>query len=210
MKSFSSTVILACTASAALAQQLMVNSLNDVVVCEPVQITWQGGQPPYYLSLIPAGQPAAAPIKQFPIQNGNSLTWVCDIGVGVGFTTALKDGVGELAYSGEQTVMNGTDASCVNDSVSETASSTAASSPASMASTSASLTSGGAAFANPTSASSSSSGSASHSSNAATSHTSSSATPSPTQLTKSSAAHSYTVGLVGVTALLGFIGFMFI
>ncbi|KAI0701200.1 hypothetical protein BC835DRAFT_1265345 [Cytidiella melzeri] len=74
---------------------------------EPAQITWQGGAPPYYVSLIPAGQPSASPIKQFDQQNGNSLTWTVDLDPGTAFTTELKDSTGAVVYSGEQTIMSG-------------------------------------------------------------------------------------------------------
>ncbi|KAI0346109.1 hypothetical protein BDW22DRAFT_1323204 [Trametopsis cervina] len=76
---------------------------------EPAMITWQGGQAPYYVSLIPAGQPSAAPLKQFPTQNGNSFTWNVDMQPGTAFTTALKDSSGTIVYSGEQTILGGSD-----------------------------------------------------------------------------------------------------
>ncbi|TFK85043.1 hypothetical protein K466DRAFT_495470, partial [Polyporus arcularius HHB13444] len=75
----------------------------------PVQFTWTGGAPPYYLSLVPGGQPSAQPLKQFPTQNGNSLTWTVDLAAGTTFSSSLKDSTGEQAFSDIQTVQSGTD-----------------------------------------------------------------------------------------------------
>ncbi|KAI0806016.1 hypothetical protein BC629DRAFT_1136901 [Irpex lacteus] len=121
MKSIAAFVVVACVAPAIMAQ-MMVNSLTDVVHCQPAQLTWQGGVPPYFPSIIPAGQPSAAPLKQFEQQNGNSLTWTVDLPVGTAFTTQLKDSTGAVVYSGEQTIMDGgSAASCASGSASTSA-----------------------------------------------------------------------------------------
>ncbi|OBZ72200.1 hypothetical protein A0H81_07793 [Grifola frondosa] len=94
---------------------MQINTLSSVVECEPVQFTWSGGASPYYLSLIPGGQPAAPAIKQFPVQNGNSYTWNVDLPAGTTFTTSLKDSTGSIAYSDIQTVQPGPNASSVTE-----------------------------------------------------------------------------------------------
>lgn len=101
---------------------LTVNTPMAPVVCQPLQITWspEGSSPPYYLSLIPAGQPSASALKQFPLQQGNSYTWEkVTLPVGTGFTVAMKDGNGQQVYSAPATVQDGSDSSCVNHDIKE-------------------------------------------------------------------------------------------
>ncbi|KAH7884505.1 hypothetical protein F5I97DRAFT_1889995 [Phlebopus sp. FC_14] len=99
--------------------QLTINTPANVVECQPTQLTWTGGQSPYYLSLTPGGQSMASPIKQFPTQNGNSYTWLVDLQAGTNFNVALKDSSGQTAYSDIVTIQLGGDTSCVNTAVQE-------------------------------------------------------------------------------------------
>ncbi|KAF8501709.1 hypothetical protein F5888DRAFT_1262779 [Russula emetica] len=99
-----------------------VNTPMAPVICQPLQITWssEGSSPPYYLSLIPAGQPSASALKQFPPQQGTSYTWEkVSLPVNTGFTVAMKDGNGQQVYSAPATVQEGNDSSCVNRDVKE-------------------------------------------------------------------------------------------
>ncbi|KAI0279740.1 hypothetical protein BGY98DRAFT_967186 [Russula aff. rugulosa BPL654] len=101
---------------------LTVNTPMSPVACQPLQITWspEGSSAPYYLSLIPAGQPSASALKQFPPQQGTSYTWEkVSLPVGTGFTVAMKDGNGQQVYSAPATVQDGGDSSCVNRDVKE-------------------------------------------------------------------------------------------
>ncbi|KAI6008135.1 hypothetical protein F5J12DRAFT_826907 [Pisolithus orientalis] len=83
MKFIITTLVAALVASApAVLAQLTINTPANVVECEPTQLTWSGGQTPYYLSLVPAGQPSATPLMQFPNQNGTSYTWMVDLQAG--------------------------------------------------------------------------------------------------------------------------------
>ncbi|KAK7690774.1 hypothetical protein QCA50_005873 [Cerrena zonata] len=111
----------------ALAQdKLTVNTISGIVnVVQPIQFTWSGGQAPYFLSLIPAGQPSAAAIKQFDTQQGTSFTWNVDLPAGSTFSISLKDSLGTQAFSDIETVNSGPDSACLtaSASVSETGSS---------------------------------------------------------------------------------------
>jgi len=106
--------------SAVLAQNLTVNTPPSVVQCQPTQLSWSGGTGPYFLSFIPAGQPSAPAIKQFPTQTGNTFTWVADLAAGTSFTISLKDSNGAQQFSDIVTVQSGPDSSCINTSVTET------------------------------------------------------------------------------------------
>ncbi|KAI5982684.1 hypothetical protein EDC04DRAFT_2874336 [Pisolithus marmoratus] len=97
----------------AVLAQLTINTPPNV----PTQLTWSGGQAPYYLSLVPGGQPTATPIEQFPNQNGTSYTWMVDLQAGTTFNIALKDSTGLTAYSDIITVQAGSSTSCVNTSI---------------------------------------------------------------------------------------------
>lgn len=101
----------------AVLGQLTINTPSNVVECEPTQLTWSGGQAPYYLSLVPGGQSSATPLEQLPTQNGNSYTWTVDLQAGVSFNVALKDSTGATAYSDIVTVQSGGSTSCANSSV---------------------------------------------------------------------------------------------
>ncbi|CAL1716519.1 unnamed protein product [Somion occarium] len=102
----------------AMAQQLTINTATGIVQCQPIQFTWSGGTPPYFLALIPAAQPAAPAIKQFPTQEGTSFTWNVDLPSGSTFTVSLKDSSGATAFSDIETVNSGPDDSCLNNSAS--------------------------------------------------------------------------------------------
>ncbi|KAI0749589.1 hypothetical protein C8Q80DRAFT_1162781 [Daedaleopsis nitida] len=113
--------ITAATLLAALFQVVVaqsaspqINTVMNAVQCEPVQFTWQGGSPPFYLSLIPGEHAAATAYRQFPVQNGNSMTWKVDLPAGTTFTSSLKDSTGEQAFSDIQTVQDGPDSSCLS------------------------------------------------------------------------------------------------
>ncbi|KAN0138970.1 hypothetical protein V8E53_003358 [Lactarius tabidus] len=105
------------TAFIALASAFTVNTPTSVVTCEPVKFTWDpaGSKAPYYLSLVPANQPGADPLKEFPPQDGDSYTWEkVDLPPNTSFTTALKDSDGNQVYSAPATVRAGSNTNCPN------------------------------------------------------------------------------------------------
>lgn len=115
MKFFAAAALVALVPS--VLGQLTVNSPTNVVECEPFQFTWSGGTPPYFLSLIPAtGQ---NPIKQFPQTSGTTFTWLVDLQANTNFNCALKDSTGTQAFSGQATIIAGTNTSCLNTAVND-------------------------------------------------------------------------------------------
>jgi hypothetical protein len=173
---------------------LTINTPVNVVQCQPVQFTWVDGTPPYFLSLLPAGQPSALAIEQFPDQNGTSFTWTkVDLPAGTAFSISLKDSLGTQAYSDAVTVHAGTDASCVNGTASVTA--------GSPATTAAGTTAGGAAA---SSAPAASSGSSTKLSSVKPSGTASGSAATASKTSGASQALSASAfGLVGIMGLLG-------
>ncbi|KAI0368751.1 hypothetical protein BV20DRAFT_1036888 [Pilatotrama ljubarskyi] len=216
-----SAVTLAALAPMVLGQGPRINTLMSPTQCEPVQFTWEGGSPPYYLSLVPGGQPGAQAMKQFPAQNGTSMTWTVDLPDGTRLqvnciahtcrSSSLRDGSGTQAFSDIQTVQPGPDSSCLNDSVSETtamtmaATSTSGATDTSAASTNTATTTSVPAVAQKaisTSASGSPtlSGTAVHAASSGASLTSSTATSSNAASLHTSA------GAIGIAGLLGLVG----
>ncbi|TFY77918.1 hypothetical protein EWM64_g6098 [Hericium alpestre] len=94
MKTFTVIAALAAVVPAVVGQQLTVNTPANVVQCEPVQITWSSTTPPYYLSFVPANQPTAPAIKQFPPQQETSYTWLVDLQANTNFciNTSVNEG----------------------------------------------------------------------------------------------------------------------
>jgi hypothetical protein len=97
---------------------MTINTPTNVVQCQPILLSWTGGTAPYYISVLPGGQPTAPALKTFPTQNGNSLTWIVDIAGNQPLTFAAKDSSGVVAYSDIVTTQTSSDSSCVNASVS--------------------------------------------------------------------------------------------
>jgi hypothetical protein len=126
MKSiFASLAAAAVFATSALAQ-LTINTPSNPVVCQPLLITWSGGTPPYYLSILPGNQPTAQALENFPTQTGTSLTWTVNIAVGTSIGFHIVDSTGASQDSAPFSILTGADTSCVgkNPSSSGGASST--------------------------------------------------------------------------------------
>lgn len=102
--SLTSFVILATAIAGASAQAVMVNTPTSVVQCLPVQLSWSGGQPPYFLSLIPGGQPTGTPLEDLGQQTGTSFSWKADIAANTDVTVQIRDSTGVLNYSDKFTV----------------------------------------------------------------------------------------------------------
>ncbi|KAN0092747.1 hypothetical protein V8E55_003531 [Tylopilus felleus] len=102
-------------AAAAFAQgNLTINTPTNVVACEPTQLTWIGGTPPYFLSVLPGSSPSGSPLESFSPSNSTSFTWTCNIAPSsyIGFT--LRDSNGLVAQTAPVTVISGSSTSCVN------------------------------------------------------------------------------------------------
>ncbi|KIM39814.1 hypothetical protein M413DRAFT_446740 [Hebeloma cylindrosporum] len=120
MKFLAPIALIASLASSAYAQ-FTINSLLNVVVCQPSLITWVGGTAPYFLSILPAGQPSANALVDFGQVSGTSVTWLANLGVGTSAFLNLRDSTGALAQSGTFTVLAGSNSSCVGQPVSTSA-----------------------------------------------------------------------------------------
>ncbi|KAK9893646.1 hypothetical protein P389DRAFT_147671 [Cystobasidium minutum MCA 4210] len=83
--------------------------------CQPALISYSGGTPPYYISVLPAGEVAATPIMLLPDQDvAGTYTWEVNLPEGINFTLSIRDGTGALNYNAPTVVQPGTSNDCVN------------------------------------------------------------------------------------------------
>ncbi|WOO84473.1 uncharacterized protein LOC62_06G007992 [Vanrija pseudolonga] len=112
------TMLTLATALALLssAAALTVNSPASLVQCQPVQLSWSAGTPPYYPAVIPAGQPSAQALVTFPQQDTTVATWVVNLEAGTNVTIKLTDGTGATVFSAASVVQKGTSTACLTAS----------------------------------------------------------------------------------------------
>ncbi|KAH8115569.1 hypothetical protein DFH11DRAFT_1585602 [Phellopilus nigrolimitatus] len=171
---------------AAVSAQLQINTPSNVVQCLPQLITWTGsGSAPYFITVMPGGQPSASALVNFPSQSGSSLTWNVNIAAGTSIMLSIRDQTGNTAMSAPFNVQSSSDSSCVGQSASVTGGSATASSPASTGASSGSSAAG-------------SSTSAGSSSSAKSSSTSSSSAAASSKSSSASTGHVAQVGAAGV------------
>ncbi|KAH6909067.1 hypothetical protein BKA70DRAFT_1221978 [Coprinopsis sp. MPI-PUGE-AT-0042] len=161
---FALFTVLAAAATTAFGQ-VRVETPQNVVACRPVQFTFTGGTPPYFLTICakpydsahPAGQPAAPATVDFGEVESSPFRWTPNIPVGTNLFLRIVDDNGETGESGPFSVLNSSDLDCIGqepsgsdappaatDSDASSASTPAATTGAPAASTSAPATSGGA------------------------------------------------------------------
>ncbi|CAE6510297.1 unnamed protein product [Rhizoctonia solani] len=192
-------------AGAAAAQSFTVATPASVVQCQPAQLSWSGGQAPYFPSIIPGSQPGAAALKEFPSQPGTSLVWTVDLAAGTSITIQIRDSTGGVQYSSAISIQTSADSSCVNAGVSATASGgSGAATSTSAAAGAPSSTAAGAVSTTAAPAGTVSSAISSASTRAAASVTSASASASATG--NANSASMLTKGAFGVAGLAGLIG----
>jgi len=134
MKGFVSAafaVVLLAASAVAQDNKPRINSPNSLTQCQPTQLTWSGGVPPYIINVLPGGQPAAAPLKSFPKTSDTALTWIVDLEPAA-ITIEIIDAQGAQGFTAAVNINIG-DRACLNSPTSAipaAASSTAESSAA--------------------------------------------------------------------------------
>ncbi|MFE4800292.1 hypothetical protein ACFRFL_36020 [Streptomyces sp. NPDC056708] len=110
----SAAAIFGTTAAQAPATEgLTINTPSNPVVCQPLTITWSGGQAPYQLELLPGNESGAAPLRDFGQQEGTAYTWTVDVPPNTSVGLTLRDSTGATAQSAPFTIQAGPDTSCV-------------------------------------------------------------------------------------------------
>ncbi|EAU85442.1 hypothetical protein CC1G_12415 [Coprinopsis cinerea okayama7 len=103
-------------AAAALAQGVLrIETPAGVTVCRPTQFTFEGGEPPYFLSrsAYPAGQPTAPPTIDFGEINASPFRWTANLPAGTSLFLRLIDSNGTPAESGSFTILEGSSTDCI-------------------------------------------------------------------------------------------------
>ncbi|EGF98967.1 uncharacterized protein MELLADRAFT_118406 [Melampsora larici-populina 98AG31] len=85
----------------------VINTPLGVAQCLPSSISFGQGLPPYYISVIPGGQPSAASLMDFPVLSESPYRWVVNQPVGTSITLRIRDSNGQLNYSQQVTVQPG-------------------------------------------------------------------------------------------------------
>jgi len=94
----------------------IINTPTGVDQCEPSQLSWSGGVAPYFVSIIPGGQPGATPLVSFAQTSATSMTWNVNIQAGTSITLQIKDSTGAINYSQAVTIGAGTSSACLTAS----------------------------------------------------------------------------------------------
>ncbi|KAM0751471.1 hypothetical protein T439DRAFT_347347 [Meredithblackwellia eburnea MCA 4105] len=111
-------------ASSSLA--LLINTPVSLIACEPTSLSWSGGTAPYYLSVIPGGDPSGSILENLGTQTGTSYTWNVDLAPGTNITISLKDSTGTTVYTAAVVIQSGSSTSCVGSSSTSKATSSGA------------------------------------------------------------------------------------
>ena len=59
-------------------------------------LTFGGGQAPYFITVLPGGQPSATPLYSFPQTSQTSLSWTVNVPAGTSISLAIKDSTGAI------------------------------------------------------------------------------------------------------------------
>jgi hypothetical protein len=119
--SLATVAVHAATAFAQASPGFTINTPSNVVVCEPVLLSWSGGTPPYSLSVLPGSSPTGAALEDLGTQNGTSFTWDVNIAAGTQIGLTLRDSTGLIAQTAPFSVNSGADTTCVGKSLSGSA-----------------------------------------------------------------------------------------
>ncbi|KAF5342616.1 hypothetical protein D9611_001586 [Ephemerocybe angulata] len=150
------TAVAILGALAGAMAQVTVNTPLSVVVCQPVQFTWTGGQAPYFFSILPGNQPTAPALVDFGKLDGTSQSWTANLAPNTSIFLQVRDSNGALGQSGTITIQNGSDTSCVGKPTSTTSGASSSTTPAGSSTPAATTTPAGSSTTSPAAGSSTS------------------------------------------------------
>ncbi|KAI0833455.1 hypothetical protein BC628DRAFT_1414242 [Trametes gibbosa] len=129
MKSLSASLLSVALLALAANAQLQINTPNPPTQCVPIQFTWSGGNPPFFLvsamlrsfqlrrlnlpSSIFSTGPQAAALQQYPGLQSSPFTWSTNITAGTSIGLMITDSTGATAQSAPVTIQSGPD-TCLN------------------------------------------------------------------------------------------------
>ncbi|WWC70246.1 uncharacterized protein I206_104196 [Kwoniella pini CBS 10737] len=168
---FTKTLLLTLVtlATSTLGADLTISTPASLIQCQPALLAWNGGTAPYYLAVIPGGEPSAAALEDLGEQQGNSLTWTVNIASGQSITLKVTDSTGTVNYNQAVTIQSGSSSECLTAAATSSAASASTPAAVSTATAVAAATSGAASASVSASAMSAAASSAAASSAAASS-----------------------------------------
>ncbi|KAH9945451.1 uncharacterized protein BXZ73DRAFT_73597 [Epithele typhae] len=192
MKSFSAPLVaLALCVAGASAQSFLINTpVPPPVQCVTSQLSWTGGEAPFFLQIVPGGIPGAAALQQYSNLQASPFTWTTNISAGTSLGLSLTDHSGATVQSGTFQIASGPDSSCLNGQ--------AASTDTSQAATGTTGTTAGTTTGTPGSGTTSTTSGGSQTSTKSSSSSSSSSSATGASNNSAAFANSASVGLVGV------------
>jgi len=114
--------ILAITAAA--QGGFTINTPSNVVVCQPILLSWTGGTPPYFLTVQDVNNPTGPAIQDLGQQDSTSFTWTVNIAAGTSIGLAVRDSTGASVQSASFPINSGSSTDCLDDPPATTASGT--------------------------------------------------------------------------------------
>ncbi|KAJ8508812.1 hypothetical protein ONZ45_g8968 [Pleurotus djamor] len=118
MKFFVSVTTLFYAGLAIAQGTFTINTPTNVVQCQPLLITWAGGQASYrHISVRNGDDPSAAALREFGEQaaGATSFSWArVDIQANTRIGFDLRDSTGQLAQTASIPVLSSSDTSCLN------------------------------------------------------------------------------------------------
>jgi len=122
MFAFSSALLLSSTfLSAAAASNFSLSTPQSLAQCSPATLDWSGGVPPYTVLVYAScsdetpDDGSDAPIVQFNVDNGTSITWTVNIPAQRIVQLGILDATGEDVYSDDVTIeSSGNSTSCLD------------------------------------------------------------------------------------------------
>lgn len=178
----------------------MINTPNPLIQCQPYQITYSGGTPPYNIYATREGQFGSILAQITTGATGTSFTWTVNLAAGTAINLFITDSSGQSNTSGAATVQQSSDTSCLGTANTSSAPSGGGAASSTRSGSSASSTQAGSSS-RATGASSTNNASSRTSSGSGASQTSSGPSNGASQLTGFSAAVAGAVGVV-VAALV--------
>ncbi|KAG8948048.1 hypothetical protein FRC04_010090 [Tulasnella sp. 424] len=76
-----------------------INTPSGVIECLPVQLTFSGTKPPFIITIVPGGEPGAAPLTTVGTTNQTSLTWIANLPPNANYTAVIRDSIGRTGPS---------------------------------------------------------------------------------------------------------------
>ncbi|TDL16580.1 hypothetical protein BD410DRAFT_795231 [Rickenella mellea] len=103
---------------AVVSNAFMINTPANVVECQPILLSWDatGATAPFFLSVLPGGQPGAAALVNLGQVTGTSFTWNANLASGTNCGLTLRDSTGAVAQSGQFIIQPGTSSACLTAS----------------------------------------------------------------------------------------------